>query len=89
MLNTFSRNMSGNRIVQDKKFRDKIQDSLKDLSTCINELEEITGIEMGDAISRLNTCFQTLNDGDMLALHDCLQKLYREDYLSKIVFLSK
>jgi hypothetical protein len=89
MLNTLLRNMSGNRLINDKKFRDKLQESMKDLCTCLNELEEITDIGMSDAKSRINICFQMLNDGDIPGLHNCLQKLYRDDYLSKIMFLSE
>ncbi|MFC1803914.1 hypothetical protein ACFL0D_08130 [Thermoproteota archaeon] len=89
MLNSISRNMKGNIIIKDIKVRNRLKDSLKDLGKCLTELEELTNIEMNDAMARLEICFQALSNGDISGLHDNLQNLYRDDYLVKIVSLSR
>ena len=80
--------MGGNSLVKNIKVRNKHKDSLEDLGKCLIELEEITNIEMNDALARLDTCLQSLKVGDISGLHDNLQKLYRDDYLGKIISLS-
>jgi len=89
MLNNISRNMRGDGIVKNLKFGNRHKDSLVDLGNCLTELEAITNIEMNDALARLEICLQSLKDGDISGLHDNLQKLYRDDYLDKIVSLSR
>lgn len=89
MLNNISRNIGGKSLLKDTQAKNKFKDSLKDLDKCLKELEEITSIEMKEAKARLELCLKKINEGDVSSLHNNLQKLYRDDFLEKIVTLSK
>ena len=67
----------------------RLSTTLNDLDVSINEFEKITGIELGDAKQTLAQCLSYLEQENVASLHESIQKLYREDYLNKIIELSK
>jgi len=67
----------------------RVNTTLNDIGVSINEFEKITGIELEDAKQTHAQCLNYLAQGNVDGLHESIQKLYREDYLNKIIELSK
>ena len=87
MLNNLSRNTASHNLIKNKGLKKKFQDSLKDLSECINDFEEITKIDLSEAKKTLTTSIEALNNDDTELLYVNIQKLYRDDYLPQIISL--
>ena len=73
----------------DRNNKEKIHKSLNDLGSCLKEFQEITEIELTEAQEALIRCLEDLDREDFSTLYERLQKLYRDDYLGKIIELSK
>ena len=67
----------------------KLNRSLKDLESCLIEFEKITEIDLSAARGTLDQSFQALERNDTATLYESIQKLYRDNYLGKIIELSK
>jgi len=67
----------------------RLNTTLNDLSVSIDEFEKITGIELEEAKQTHAQCLSYLEQENVDRLHESIQKLYREDYLNKIIELSK
>ena len=67
----------------------RLNTTLLDLRVSIDEFEKITGIELAEAKQTLSQCFSYLEQENVVSLHESIQKLYRDDYLNKIIELSK
>lgn len=87
MLTLLSRNLTKSE--RELNLSKKINHSLDDFTQCITEFEEITGIELNEAHTTLKKSFQASDNEDLTTLYESLQKLYRDDYLSKIIELTK
>ena len=88
-MSKISRSLSGGGTMFDRNNKEKIRKSLKDLGSCLKELQEITEIELTEAQEATIMCLEDLDREDFSTLYERLQKLYRDDYLGKIVELSK
>jgi len=73
----------------DRNYKEKIRKSLNDLGSCLNEFQDITEIELTEAQDTLIMCLEDLDREDFTTIYEKLQKLYRDDYLGKIIELSK
>ncbi len=89
MMGMLSRSLSGRGSMLDRNNKEKIRRSLNDLGSCLKELQEITEIELTEAQGALTMCLEDLDGEDFPTLYERLQKLYRKDYLGKIIELSK
>jgi hypothetical protein len=89
MMSQISRSFSGGDSMFDRNKKEKVRKSLNDLGSCLKEFQEITEIELADAQEALTMCLEDLKREDFPTLYERLQKLYRDDYLGKIVELSK
>jgi hypothetical protein len=89
MLTQLSRGISVGDTVRGEDTNAKLNRSLKDLESCLEEFERITEIDLSAARGTLEHSFQALERKDTAALYESVQKLYRDDYLSKIIELSK
>ena len=67
----------------------RLSTTLNDLRVSLDVFEEITRIELTEAKQTLAQCFSYLEQENVANLHESIQKLYREDYLEKIIELAK
>jgi len=67
----------------------RLNTTLNDLSMSLDEFEKITGIELDEAKQTHAQCLSYLEQENVVSLHESIQKLYRDDYLEKIIELSK
>lgn len=88
-MSMISRSLSKGGTVFDRNTRVKLHNSLNDLGSCLREFQEVTEIELTEAQDTLIICFEDLDKEDFSTLYERLQKLYRDDYLKKIIELSK
>ncbi len=89
MLTLLSRGISVGDTVRGEDTSAKLNRSLKDLESCLEEFERITEIDLSAARGTLEQGFQALERNDTATLYESVQKLYRDDYLGKIIELSK
>ena len=89
MLTQLSRGISVGDTVREENTNAKLNRSLKDLESCLTEFEKITEIDLSAARGTLDQSFQALERNDTATLYESIQKLYRDDYLGKILELSK
>ena len=89
MLTQLSRGISVGDTVRGENTNAKFNRSLKDLESCLKEFEKITEIDLSAARRTLDQSFQALEKNDTATLYESVQKLYRDDYLGKIMELSK
>lgn len=89
IMSKISRSLSGGDSMFNRNNKEKIHKSLNDLGSCLKEFQEITEIELTEAQEALIMCLEDLDREDFSTLYERLQKLYRDDYLGKIVELSK
>ena len=89
IMSKISRSLSGGDSMFDRNNKEKLHKSLNDLGSCLRELQEITEIELTEAQDTLIICLEDLEKEDFSTLYERLQRLYRDDYLSKIIELSK
>ena len=89
IMSKISRSLSGGDSMFDRNTKEKLHKSLSDLGSCLKEFQEITEIELTEAQDTLIMCLEDLGKEDFSILYERLQKLYRDDYLSKIIELSK
>lgn len=89
ILSMISRSLSRGDTVFDGNKKEKLNNSLNDLGSCLREFQEITEIELTEAQDTLIICLEDLDKEDFSTLYERLQKLYRDDYLTKIIELSK
>jgi len=89
MMSKISRSLSGGDSMSDRNNKEKVRKSLNDLGSCLRELQEITEIEFTEAQEALSMCLEDFDREDFPMLYERLQRLYRDDYLGKIVELSK
>ena len=68
---------------------DRLNTTLNDLFVSLDEFERITGIDLTEAKHSHTQCLSYLKQENIEKLHVTIQKLYREDYLEKIIELSK
>ncbi len=88
IMSKISRGLSGEPMFE-RNNREMIQKSLNDLGSCLKEFQEITEIELTEAQDALAMCLEDLGREDFSTLYERLQRLYRDDYLGKIIELSK
>lgn len=88
MLNLLSRIGSGERMRGDR-LDEKLSASLEDMDSCLKEFDQLTGIDMTPALNTLTLGFEALEKGDTSRLYDIVQTLYRDNYLTTIMELSK
>lgn len=89
IMSKISRSLSEGDSRFDNNTKEKLNNSLNDLGSCLKEFQEITEIELTAAQDRLVMCLEDLDKEDFSTLYERLQKLYRDDYLGKIIELSK
>jgi hypothetical protein len=87
MLTMLSRSSSGG-VAMRRDLKEKFRGSLLDLGSCFEEFEGITGIDLSTAQGSLGLCLDAFEKDDTQGLYETLQKLYREDYLGKIIELA-
>jgi hypothetical protein len=71
-----------------RDLKEKFRGSLLDLGSCFEEFKGITGIDLSTAQGSLELCLDAFEKDDTQGLYETLQKLYREDYLEKIIELA-
>ncbi len=89
MLTQLSRGISVGDTAKGDNTNVKLNRSLKDLESCLIEFEKITEIDLSTARGTLDQSFQALERNDTATLYESIQKLYRDNYLGKIIELSK
>lgn len=89
MLTQLSRGISVGDTAREDNTNVKLNRSLKDLESCLIEFEKITEIDLSAARETLDQSFQALERNDTATLYESIQKLYRDNYLGKIIELSK
>jgi len=87
MLTMLSRSSSGG-VAMRRDLKEKLRGTLLDLGSCLEEFEGITGIDLSTAQGSLELCLDAFKKGDTQGLYETLLKLYREDYLEKIIELA-
>jgi hypothetical protein len=87
MLTMLSRSSSGG-VATRRDIKEKLRRSLLDLGSCFEEFEGITGIDLSTARGSLELCLAAFEEDNTQGLYETLQKLYREDYLGKIIELA-
>jgi hypothetical protein len=86
MLSLLSRTHNLNK---SENMSEKLYRSLSDFHSCLSEFEEITKIQLNEAHLTLDSSQKALKNEDFSALYETIQKLYRDDYLKKIIELAK
>lgn len=89
MLALLSRSTSGEKLPRERDFQGQINNSLKDLKSCLEEFSELTGIDMSPTLETLDLSFEAFERKDYTGLYEYLQKLYRDDYLRTIIELTR
>jgi hypothetical protein len=88
LLQVLSRNIgSGGSTVGNLKVQ--IFNALKDMETSLGEFEELTSIQLSTAKETLVKALEHHEAGENKELYDCIQRLYRDDYLTTLTDLSK
>jgi len=89
MLTQLSRSVAGGEERRGRNLQEQFQASLKDLESCLEEFERLTGIDLGSARDTLRQSFGVLERGDTSALYESVQRLYRDDFLGTIIELAR
>ena len=88
LLQVLSRNM-GSGVSTVGNLKVQIFNALKDLETSLEEFEKLTTIELSAAKETLVKALEHHEAGDVKDLYECVQRLYRDDYLTTLTDLSK
>lgn len=65
------------------------QKSLKDLESCLDEFESLTGIDMVSAKALYAQSLLALERKDLSSLYELVQELYRDGFLGALIEISK
>ena len=87
LLQVLSRNLSSG-ISLENNLKERMEKSIEELGESLSEFEEITSIGPSEAQETLVMASSSLDATDLKGLYDALQKLYRDDYLEKIMDLA-
>ena len=88
LLQVLSRNM-GSGVSTVGNLKVQIFNALKDLETSLEEFEKLTTIELSAAKETLVKALEHHEAGEVKDLYECVQRLYRDDYLTILTDLSK
>jgi len=88
LLQVLSRNI-GSGVSTVGNLKVQIFNALKDLETSLEEFEKLTTIELSTAKETLVKALEHHEAGEVKDLYECVQRLYRDDYLTILTDLSK
>ena len=88
LLQVLSRNI-GSGVSTVGNLKVQIFNALKDLETSLEEFEKLTTIELSTAKETLVKALEHHEAGEVKDLYECVQRLYRDDYLTTLTDLSK
>jgi primosomal protein N'' len=89
MLSHISRQISSNGKAGSRMDPELFQRSLEDLESCLDEFENLTGINMIHAKTLHAQSLTALERKDLSSVYELVQKLYRDGYLSTLIELTK
>ena len=87
LLQVLSRNISSGLSLEGN-LKERMGKSIEELGESLSEFEEITSIGLLEAQETLVMASGSLDAAELKGLYDALQKLYRDDYLEKIMDLA-
>ena len=88
LLQVLSRNI-GSGVSTVGNLKVQIFNALKDLETSLEEFEKLTTIELSTAKETLVKALEHHEAGEVKDLYECVQRLYRDDYLTTLTDLTK
>lgn len=88
LLQVLSRNI-GSGVSTVGNLKVQIFNALKDLETSLEEFEKLTTIELSTAKETLVKGLEHHEAGEVKDLYECVQRLYRDDYLTTLTDLTK